>query len=379
MTILNAPFQLSHPHSGDVLKAARTALKIALNLCPRERILIMANPDGNLPVIAQAVYNAALDLQAYPILLFQPSRSRVDFADPATLAAIATEPEVLFTITRESLGNDPRGLTDPYKLDKLSFNHIFYYLIATEKARGAWCPSADLFMFRRTVPVDYPQMWDRARRLKKLFDRAESIHVTTPAGTDLHIDMVGAEGMLDDGDYRYPGSGGNLPAGEVFAVPRPGSNGTAVIDGTASLLGGTLLTRNPFKISFEAGKVVSVEGKGDGEEFQKTLDEMKVVTEQQIESGYISTEQADIYRKNCWNLAEFGIGLNPAATLSGNMTEDEKVLNTCHVAVGDDCYGYAPAVAHLDLIMMHPVITLKLDTGEEIVVDPLDPAVVDEP
>ena len=60
------------------------------------------------------------------------------------------------------------------------------------------------------------------------------------------------------------------------------------------------------------------------------------------------------------------------------MTEDEKVLNTCHIAVGDDCYGYAPAVAHLDLIMMHPVITLKLDTGQEIVVNPMDPAVIDD-
>jgi len=377
VTIVNAPFKISYPHAGDVLEASRIALKVALNLQPTERILIMANPDGLLPVIAQSVYNSALDLQAYPTLLFQAARSRVDLADPATLAAIRTEPDVMFTITQESLGNDPTGLTEPYKLDDLSFNHIFYYLIATEKARGAWCPSADLFMFRRTVPINYPLMWNRAKRLKKLFDRAESIHVTSECGTDMYIGMAGSDGMLDDGDYRFPGTGGNLPAGEVFSIPNKSSNGVAVIDGTAGLLGGTLLTKTPFKIHFKDGKVVSVEGGYEAETFEKTLNEMKTSTEDQIRKGIISPDQADVYRDNCWNLAEFGVGLNPSAIISGNMTEDEKALDTCHIAVGDDCYGYAPAVAHLDLMITHPLIELTLDSGEKLVVDPKDPQDID--
>jgi len=370
MAITNIPFTIQHNRAQEICSAALIALKIALNLQPGERILIMANPDGDLPVIAQSIYNAALELGASPTLLFQPARSRVDFAEQATLAAISTEPEVMFSITRESLGNDPRGLTDPYKKGALTFNHIFYYLIATKRARGAWCPAADLDTFCRTVPVNYEKMWEKAKHLNALFDQADSIHVTTPAGTDLHLDMTDVQGMLDDGDYRYAGTGGNLPAGEVFCVPARNSYGIAVIDGTASLLNGTLVPDKPFEIRIEQGQVLVIEGGEEARRFEATINEMKQATEQQINNGIISESQADNYRRNCVNLAEFGIGLNDSAKIIGNMTEDEKVLNTCHIAIGDDCYGKAPAVAHLDCIMKNPTIEIHLENGETKIIKP---------
>lgn len=370
MTIANIPFTIQHDQRDDVHNAALTALRVALNLKPDERILILANPDRDLPVIAQSVYNAAIELGACPTLLFQPARSRVDFAEETTLAAISTEPDVMFSITRESIGNDPRGLMAPYKKGPLTFNHIFYYLIANQKARGAWCPSANLETFCRAVPINYKAMWDRARKLNSLFDKAKTIHVTTPAGTDLTLDMTNVQGMLDDGDYRFPGSGGNLPAGEVFCIPEANSYGIAVIDGPASLLNGVLVPLKPFEIRIEQGQVVVIDGDVEAQRFQDTVNEMKKATETQIEKGVISCNQADDYRRNCTNLAEFGIGLNDSAKLTGNMTEDEKVLNTCHIAVGDDCYGKAPAVAHLDCIMKNPTITIHLDDGGTYTIEP---------
>jgi aminopeptidase len=297
----------------------------------------------------------------------------VDFAEAATMAAIGSQPEVLFTITRESLGNDPAGLKTPYRLGNLSFNHLFYFLIASHKARGAWCPAADADTFSRTVPIDYPLMWSRAKRLKNVFDKAKTIHITTPAGTDLLIDLRERDGMLDDGDYRTAGTGGNLPAGEVFAVPNTGSRGVAVIDGSAAVLDGTLRVKKPFAIQIDKGKVVDVRGGKEADLFRKTLDDMQAATRDQIEKGLISQENGPDFLANCRNLAEFGIGLNPAATIVGNMTEDEKVLNTCHIAIGDDCYGYAPAVAHLDVIMMNPELTVVFDAGITKKLDPLNP------
>ena len=378
MALIPSQFKLTNPLAGDLLESAYAGLETALNLQKGERILIMANPSNELPQVAMAVYNAALELSAKPTLFFQSPRSRIDFADPGILAAIETQPEVMFTITKESLGNDPKGLKKPYQMGNLTFNHIFYYLIATGKSRGAWFPCADAEIFCRTVPVDYPLMWRRAKQLKKLFDNAVSIHIRTQLGTDLVIDLEDREGMLDDGDYRYPGSGGNLPAGEVFAIPNVRSHGTAVIDCSASLLGGTLKVVEPFRLIIENGKLITVEGGEEADIFQRTLDEMITATHSQIEQGYISKEQASNYLGNCFNLAEFGIGLNPSATIVGNMTEDEKVLNTCHVAIGDDCYGIAPAVAHLDLVINKPNYEFTLKSGEILKVEPLDPPQIKE-
>ncbi len=373
MTVVHSQFKLAFDRADALRLASRAALETALNVQPNERVLIMSNPDGDLPLIATALYNAALDLLAHPVVLFQPARSRVDLADPATIAAIASEPEVLFTVTRESLGNDPIGLKTPYRLGSQSLNHIFYYLIASKKARGAWSPSADIDTFCRTVPIDYPLMWQRAKRLKALFDAAVSARITTPAGTDLHVDLFERPGMLDDGDYRFAGTGGNIPAGEVFTVPNRDSHGIAVIDGSAALLGGTLRVSEPIRLTFSEGKLTRIEGGADAEAFRETMAEMRSATELQIEKGVISPKQAHDYMDNAMNLAELGIGLNPAATIVGNMTEDEKVLDTCHIAVGDDCYGYAPAVAHLDLIMKSPSYEFKLRDGRCLNVNPLDP------
>ena len=373
MTKIASQFELNYSKSDALMDAARSALQIALNLKPGERLLIMSNPDGNLPEIAKAVYNAALNIGADPVLLFQPARSRLDLSDPSTIGAIATEPDVLFTITLESLGNDPNGLRKPYQLGNLTFNHIFYYLIAIGKARGAWCPSADIETFCRAVPINYPDMWVRAKRLKNIIDSAKAVHLTTPAGTDLWIDLNGREGMLDDGDYRYPGSGGNLPAGEVFAIPTNKSHGIAVIDGSAAVVGGTIKVKTPFSVIIEDGKFKSVSGAEEAQIFQKTIDQMKTITEIQIEEGIISPDQAETYRRNCRNLAEFGIGLNPSARLIGNMTEDEKVFNTCHIAFGDDCYGLAPAVDHFDVVMLRPQYEFHMENGSVQKIDPLNP------
>lgn len=377
MTVVQSHFKIEYTQKELLQTAARAALETALNVQPYERVLIMSNPDGDLPLIATALYNATLELLAHPVVLFQPARSRVDLSDPATIAAIASEPDVLFTVTRESLGNDPIGLKTPYRLGTQSLNHIFYYLIASKRARGAWSPSADIDTFCRTVPIDYPLMWLRAKRLKHLFDVAIAVHITTPAGTDLHIDLFERPGMLDDGDYRFAGTGGNIPAGEVFTVPNRESHGVAVIDGSAALLGGTLRVVEPIRLTFTEGKLVRIEGGQEAEAFRATMSEMTAATECQIEKGVISPKQARDYMDNAVNLAELGIGLNPAAMIVGNMTEDEKVLDTCHIAVGDDCYGYAPAVAHLDLIMKSPSFEFTLRDGRSLPVDPLNPPEVD--
>ena len=61
------------------------------------------------------------------------------------------------------------------------------------------------------------------------------------------------------------------------------------------------------------------------------------------------------------SLAELGIGTNPAAMLTGNVLEDEKVIGTAHLAFGTSAGmgGVDVASVHIDGVVLRP--TLELD------------------
>ncbi|GAI54554.1 unnamed protein product [marine sediment metagenome] len=73
------------------------------------------------------------------------------------------------------------------------------------------------------------------------------------------------------------------------------------------------------------------------------------------------TRMLDKVGKRAYNLAEFGIGTNQNARLIGNVLEDEKVLGTCHIALGDNSTfgGRVRAGIHVDGIFLKP--TVKFD------------------
>ena len=80
------------------------------------------------------------------------------------------------------------------------------------------------------------------------------------AGTDCTFDVTGREWKLDDGVLDQPGAFGNLPAGEAFVAPlAAGADGVCVIDGSIAL-GGEGLVDEPIRLTFERGRIVSIEG-----------------------------------------------------------------------------------------------------------------------
>ena len=62
--------------------------------------------------------------------MFQPDKTSFDNANPEVLAAIATEPEVCFSISNIKLGKDPAATANPYTTDDgQKYTHIFDYLM----------------------------------------------------------------------------------------------------------------------------------------------------------------------------------------------------------------------------------------------------------
>jgi leucyl aminopeptidase (aminopeptidase T) len=207
-------------------------------------------------------------------------------------------------------------------------------------------------MFERTVPIDYKILREKSRKIKKLLTKAETAELKTEKGTDIVIGLKGRKGMADDGDFTKPGRGGNLPCGEIFISPELStSNGIIVFDGSISSYKGEILIKHPITVNVKNGFVKKISGKNEAKELVKTL--------RNAEKKTVESKLPKAYIKNIRNLGELGIGLNPKAGIVGNMLEDEKVLSTCHVAIGTNYDNDANAIIHLDGLIKKPTIDLR--------------------
>lgn len=85
--------------------------------------------------------------------------------------------------------------------------------------------------------------------------------------------------------------------------------------------------------------------------------------------GTFSAEKADAFFRNSRHIGELGIGLNPAATINGNMLEDEKAFHTCHFAVGANYDNDADTFIHLDGVVRDPTIVITYEDGSTFTVE----------
>jgi len=268
------------------------------------------------------------------------------------------------------MGKDRAGIASPYESGGLSYDHVFHLKLYGEKSmRAFWSPSATRDMFSRTVPIDYGLLRARADALKSILDAASGARVSSPGGTDARLSLAGRSAFRDDGDFALPGRGGNLPAGEVFASPVVGSaEGRIVFDGSLSLDARDIVLVEPVCVELRGGFVRGIEG---GEEARALIDTIVKAERQAMameEGRKVPSGRGEAYARNARNLGELGIGLNPAARISGNMLEDEKAIGTCHFAIGQNYDGDAPSLIHLDGLVRSPTVTAIMPDGSEIVI-----------
>lgn len=324
-----------------------------------ERVLVIANPATS--EIAQDLYKASCDAGAVSTLMYQPDRTSFDNATPEVLAAIGANPDVCFSISNIKLGKDPAAQANPYKTeDGQEYTHIFDYLMDGKKSmRGAWTPGITLDMMNRTAAIDYELLQARCKKLEELFTNAKSVHITAPAGTDVTISVESRKLMFDDGDFSKPGTGGNIPAGEVFISPVVGkTEGTIVYDGSMTFSDGDSILETPITCKIENGFVTDIKGGAEARRLLKTITEAETRPFTLEKEKKLPAGQAAVYKRNARNIGELGIGLNPAAQITGNMLEDEKAFNTCHFAIGENYDNDAPALIHLDGVVRSPTITV---------------------
>jgi len=201
------------------------------------------------------------------------------------------------------------------------------------------------------MDVDYGRMHMHGVWLKRQIDNASSIRLTTTAGTDVTADIFGMQSTCNAGYFQGHGTGGNIPAGEVYIAPRGISNvnGTVVIDGSMRTDQGGKLLSNPIIMTIKRGRVISLDGK-----------EAPI-----LEESLKRAEQHAKYPERVRIIGEIGIGINPNAQLIGTTIVDEKVMNTAHIALGSNYWfgGANRTVFHADQVFKNPKLFLD---GKEI-------------
>ncbi|MCD6383486.1 MAG: aminopeptidase [Thermoplasmata archaeon] len=348
------------------MEAARISVKDVLGAKEGERALIITNPSYHVSRISFALHDAFREMGVEPVILVQSRRTQTDFADNAVIEALKSEPEIILSISEEKLGKDRRALSEPYTVEGKKIDHTYTYLLEAKKSRGFWSPSITVEMFKKTVPIDYETLRGKARRIKELLDNAEEAHITSPKGTDIVIGLREREAFLDDGDFREPGAGGNIPCGETFISPELGSsNGIIVFDGSLATVDGVIVLKEPVRCRVEGGFVKGIDGGHEANVLESSLRKGAEMAEGLYREGKIDKETMEEYVRNARNLGELGIGLNPKAEIVGNMLEDEKAFHTCHIAIGSNYDNDANAMIHLDGLIKNPTIVLKMMDGEE--------------
>ena len=334
-----------------------------------ERALIIANPNTNQ--IAQNFYLALEKVGAIPSLIIQPDKTSFDNANKEVIAAIKSNPDVCFSISNIKLGKDSEAAANPYKTeDGQEFSHIFDYLLDGKKSmRAVWTPGITEEMIESTASIDYDELRGRCKKLGQLFKNVEKVHVTAPGGTDIVIGTKDRTLLYDDGDFTKPGSGGNIPAGEVFISPVVGtSEGVIVFDGSMTFFDGDSILETPISCKVENGFVSEVKGGAEAKRLLKTITDAESKAIAMEKDGKLPAGSGEVHKKNARNIGELGIGLNPAAKITGNMLEDEKAFNTCHFAIGENYDNDAPSLIHLDGVVRNPTITLIYADGTEKVI-----------
>lgn len=358
--------------TNEKITPAHTVINTVCKLKKSEKIIIVANPETN--VIAQDLYTEALKAGGEPTLIFQPAKKAMDYSEPAVIAALKTEPQVFLSISYMKLGKDPEAVKKPYELNGEKYDNTFDYLLNGKKVmRAVWTPGLTEDMFNRTVNIDYALLEKRCTLLGKKFEKAVSAHITAPGGTDLIVPLAGRKAFFDNGDFSKPGTGGNIPAGEVFLSPVVGNpnkdgsgcNGKIIYDGSMTFGDGDSILKTPIDVTVKNGFVTDVAGGDEAKRLLKTITEAEAKAVKLEKDGALPAGMGEVYKRNARNIGELGIGLNPCSMITGNMLEDEKAFKTCHFAIGQNYDGDAPSLIHLDGVVRNPTIVIKYEDGSE--------------
>lgn len=244
--------------------------------------------------------------------------------------------------------------------DCLSFRRRILETNWSARTRIGHMPGAS-FELLELADVDFDKLIDDCNRVELAMARGQQMKLTsfTSTGEIHHLTVniggwerlpVASDSIISDGVW------GNVPSGETYIAPIEGSaEGSVVING--SIPGLVINSDEEITLFFKKGRLVEVVP--DDNRTARWLNEKQIQT---------AKDRGDF---NWSNLAEIGVGVNPAVQqLTGNMLFDEKAAGTAHIALGNNAFmgGSVESTIHCDMVIKGLTLTIDgkklLDRGK---------------
>lgn len=312
-----------------MMRGAKVIVETCAQVQPGETVLIVS--DSDMVSIAQTLAAAVVHRGAEPVVSIITRRERDGQEPPRPVAEALRNCDVFLTPVSRSITHT-RAVRDAVQ----------------NGARGLVLTQfSEDMLISGGVEADFPAIAPLCRRIASIFQEGRELVLTTPAGTNLRMDITGRRGNAMTGIVG-PGEFSPVPTIEANVSPVEGTaEGVIVVDGSIPYEGIGLIDE-PIRVEVQGGQMVRIEG---GRQAMR------------LRSLYESFGDPNVY-----NIAEIGVGLNPKSKMIGLMLEDEAVFGTVHVGTGTNITlgGNVKAACHYDLIVLRPSVTVD---GRPVLID----------
>lgn len=305
-----------------MMRGARTILDDCASVKAGEQVLIVT--DTELVEIGRALEAVAYERDAEPVLMIIRPRDMDGQEPPDSVAEAMKRADVVLAPVSRSITH-----TRAVKEAASAGARILVMTAFTERLMTSGGIEAD---FGAQRPV--------CERLAELFTEAKTARLTTPAGTDLTMDIEGRRGNALTCVVDRPGMFSPVPNIEANVSPIEGSSeGVIVVDASIPYIGIGLL-EEPVMMRVERGFITDIQGGH--------------------QAGVLREDLEAKNDPNVYNIAELGVGLNPKSRMTGIMLDDEGVLGSAHIGIGTNITlgGRVKAAIHYDLVLWRPTIEL---------------------
>jgi 2,5-dihydroxypyridine 5,6-dioxygenase len=315
-----------------MMRGAKAILDDCACVKAGEQVLIIT--DTELFKIGQVLAAAVYERDAEPIMAVIKPREMDGQEPPVPVAEAMKRADVVLAPVSRSITH-----TRAVKEAASAGARILVMTAFTERLMISGGIEAD---FRDQRPV--------CEKLADLFTEADTVKLTTLAGTDLAMNIEGRRGNALTCVVDKPGMFSPVPNIEANVSPIEGSaEGKIVVDASIPYIGIGLL-REPVKMTVNKGFITEIQGGYQAEVLRRDLE---------------SKNDPNVY-----NIAELGVGLNPRSEMTGIMLDDEGVRGSAHIGIGTNITlgGKLKAAVHYDLVLWKPTIGLDgktiIENGE---------------